>query len=195
MHQSVHLVCQERNNHTFAVSCMFFRNCSCILQFVKVVYLLIEKKILNPHTGTRRMAKKNAIVRSLPSVETLGCTSVICSDKTGTLTTNQMSVCKAFIFSQIDTNQIKTTQFEITGSTYAPEGELWVSHLDTLGWNLFWHLWAVKSWMCTIIAKKSFEWTLLQMSVKTFFLSDWARYKLITSVDMWLDKRIWKSEY
>ncbi|XP_070204858.1 sarcoplasmic/endoplasmic reticulum calcium ATPase 1-like isoform X1 [Littorina saxatilis] len=75
--------------------------------------------------GTRRMAKKNAIVRSLPSVETLGCTSVICSDKTGTLTTNQMSVCKLFTFSQIDTNQIKTTQFEVTGSTYAPEGELY----------------------------------------------------------------------
>jgi len=70
--------------------------------------------------GTRRMAKKNCIVRSLPSVETLGCTSVICSDKTGTLTTNMMSVCKMFTFK----NDSDFDEFEISGSTYEPIGDV-----------------------------------------------------------------------
>jgi len=72
--------------------------------------------------GTRRMAKKNAIVRSLPSVETLGCTSVICSDKTGTLTTNQMSVLRFFVIKNAETNEFH--EFECTGSTYEPIGEV-----------------------------------------------------------------------
>uniref|UniRef100_A0A7N8YB09 Calcium-transporting ATPase n=1 Tax=Mastacembelus armatus TaxID=205130 RepID=A0A7N8YB09_9TELE len=75
--------------------------------------------------GTRRMAKKNAIVRSLPSVETLGCTSVICSDKTGTLTTNQMSVCRMFIINKSDGDSCSLSEFTVTGSTYAPEGEVY----------------------------------------------------------------------
>jgi len=75
--------------------------------------------------GTRRMAKKNAIVRSLPSVETLGCTSVICSDKTGTLTTNQMSVSRMFIFEKADPD-IAFSEFEITGSTYEPIGDVFL---------------------------------------------------------------------
>uniref|UniRef100_H2ZLD4 Calcium-transporting ATPase n=1 Tax=Ciona savignyi TaxID=51511 RepID=H2ZLD4_CIOSA len=66
--------------------------------------------------GTSRMAKKNSIVRSLPSVETLGCTSVICSDKTGTLTTNQMSVCRV--------GEKTFHEFKISGSTYEPIGEV-----------------------------------------------------------------------
>uniref|UniRef100_A0A8C7E072 Calcium-transporting ATPase n=3 Tax=Elapinae TaxID=42168 RepID=A0A8C7E072_NAJNA len=74
--------------------------------------------------GTRRMAKKNAIVRSLPSVETLGCTSVICSDKTGTLTTNQMSVCRMFIVEKTEDSHCSLHEFTITGSTYTPEGQI-----------------------------------------------------------------------
>lgn len=74
--------------------------------------------------GTRRMAKKNAIVRSLPSVETLGCTSVICSDKTGTLTTNQMSVSRFLLINRADGDDINFHEFDVTGSTYEPIGEV-----------------------------------------------------------------------
>lgn len=70
--------------------------------------------------GTQKMAKRNAIVRNLPSVETLGCTNVICSDKTGTLTTNQMSVSKFLVF---DTNgTIK--EYSVEGTTFAPQGAI-----------------------------------------------------------------------
>ncbi|KAL0558096.1 hypothetical protein IC582_006660 [Cucumis melo] len=71
--------------------------------------------------GTKRMARLNAIVRSLPSVETLGCTTVICSDKTGTLTTNMMSVSKICVVHSV-VHGPQLSEYNVSGTTYAPDG-------------------------------------------------------------------------
>lgn len=73
--------------------------------------------------GTRRMAAKNAVVRTLASVETLGSCSVICSDKTGTLTTNQMSVSHIALVS-LSRRQIGIDEIDVEGTTFAPTGDL-----------------------------------------------------------------------
>ncbi len=65
--------------------------------------------------GVSRMAKRHAVIRRLPAVETLGGTTIICTDKTGTLTENQMTVRELFAGGK---------KFDVTGGGYEPKGEL-----------------------------------------------------------------------
>jgi magnesium-transporting ATPase (P-type) len=69
--------------------------------------------------GVKRMARRNALVRRLSAVETLSATTVICTDKTGTLTKNEMTVRKLWI---------PGTEVNITGVGYEPKGEIEISH-------------------------------------------------------------------
>jgi Ca2+-transporting ATPase len=65
--------------------------------------------------GMQRMARQNAVVRKLPAVETLGSTTIICSDKTGTLTRNEMVVTSLFVHNK---------EFRVSGKGYEPKGEI-----------------------------------------------------------------------
>ena len=67
--------------------------------------------------GARELAKRNAILRKLSSAETLGATTVICSDKTGTLTKGEMTVRKIYVNGKV---------FDVTGAGYEPKGEFQV---------------------------------------------------------------------
>ena len=63
--------------------------------------------------GVQRMVRRHALIRKLPAVETLGCTSVICTDKTGTLTKDEMTIRKIWVVGKL---------YDVSGAGYAPVG-------------------------------------------------------------------------
>jgi len=76
---------------------------------------LLPTVTLSLAMGVQRMARRNALIKRLSAVETLGCTSVICTDKTGTLTQNEMTVREIWLAGK---------RLTVTGTGYSPEGRI-----------------------------------------------------------------------
>jgi P-type Ca2+ transporter type 2C len=86
----------------------------CIVAFVPEG--LLPTVTISLAMGVQRMAKRNALIKKLSSVETLGCTTVICTDKTGTLTQNEMTVKEIWA---------SGNSYDVSGVGYTPEGEFY----------------------------------------------------------------------
>jgi magnesium-transporting ATPase (P-type) len=107
----------------FFIAAVFFVKDSVAKSFVfalGMVVAFIPEGLLPTVTlslamAVQRMVKEHALVKLLSAVETLGCTTVICSDKTGTLTQNEMTVCNLWLPGQ---------ELEVTGQGYAPVGKV-----------------------------------------------------------------------
>jgi magnesium-transporting ATPase (P-type)/formate/nitrite transporter FocA (FNT family) len=103
----------------------YFRNFTAVEMFMAVVSLAVASvpeglpaiMTITLALGVKRMAKRNAIIRRLPAVETLGSVTVICSDKTGTLTRNEMTVARVIMAQKT---------FSVSGVGYEPEGDFFL---------------------------------------------------------------------
>lgn len=82
--------------------------------------------------GVHKMAKEKTIIRRLPSVETLGSVSLICTDKTGTLTHNEMTVKKIILYARDQNNHLLSTLYAVSGEGYEPIGDIIGTNLNQL---------------------------------------------------------------
>ncbi|MFC1506775.1 cation-translocating P-type ATPase [Thermoproteota archaeon] len=89
--------------------------------------------------GMNEMAKRNALVRRMPAVETLGSTTVICSDKTGTLTKGEMTVRQLYLNNQ---------SIDVTGVGYEPKGQLKINQIKADSHQKIFSLWGMASILC-----------------------------------------------
>lgn len=101
--------------------------------------------------GMHQMSKQNALVRKMPAVETLGCTTVICSDKTGTLTKGEMTVRKIYTDGRV---------IEVTGVGYEPKGELKGTDIPDLMQNQSLQMFLKSGILCndSVLVEKEGKW-------------------------------------